>query len=228
MKTPKNKKPFVLKAVIFDKDGVLMLTETIYHKAYQDILAQFGIKKEYTWDMHRKRNGMPTAETFFYLKKEFGFKISLGDFLPVYRNRYTELMQDGLVVPDGVHELLDSLKMANIPVAIATGGSRESTDMTLEKTGLAEYFDIVITSSDVANGKPDPEIFLLAAKRLGIKAHNCLVIGDSVNDILGGKAAGMKVIGLIDRSYSRDTALAVPDIEVVSMKEITIEMMKEL
>ena len=219
----------MIEAVIFDKDGVLMLTELIYHKAYQDALRHFGARGEYTWEEHRKRSGMRTSETFLVLRKKFGLTISLDEFIPEYRKRYTDLiMAEGLTVPEGVRELLFALKKINMPISIATGGSRKSTDLTLEKTGLASEFEIVVTSDDVAKGKPDPEIFLLAAKRMGVPPHKCLVIGDSINDVLGAKAAGMKVIAITDDFYSRDPELALPDIEVNEFKEITLEMLKSI
>jgi HAD superfamily hydrolase (TIGR01509 family) len=219
----------MIEAIIFDKDGVLMLTELIYHRAYQDALRHFGAKGEYTWEEHRKRNGMPTSETFLMLRNKFGLTISLDDFLLEYRKRYTDIiMSEGLVVPEGVRELLFELKKNNMPISIATGGSRKSTNLTLEKTGLTSEFEIVVTSDEVAKGKPDPEIFLLAAERMGIEAHKCLVIGDSINDVLGAKAAGMKAIAITDDFYSRDPELALPDIEVKEFKEITLEMIKSL
>lgn len=219
----------MIKAVIFDKDGVLMLTEPIYHRAFQDILKKYDAKGVYTWEQHRKVSGKPTTEVILALKEMFGLKFSVDEFIVEYRNRYkTIFIEDGLEVPQGVRELLTALKKKGMPVAIATGASRESTNLTLEKTGLASEFSVVCTSSDVAKGKPDPEIFLLAAERLGVNPHNCLVIGDSVNDVLGAKAAGMKVIAITDKSYSRDPLLASPDLEVQSMKEITLETIQSL
>ncbi|MEX2007280.1 MAG: HAD family phosphatase, partial [Candidatus Levyibacteriota bacterium] len=187
------------KAVIFDKDGVLMLTEPLYHRAYQGALDHFGAIGLYDWDTHRKRNGMPATETYFFLRKKYKVKASLPDFLAEFRKRYKKfMMSEELEVPEGVRELLSALKKADIKVAIATSGHRESTAMTLEKTRLSEEFGTIITSDDVAKGKPDPEIFLLAAERLGVSPKECLVIGDSINDVLGAKSAGMKVIAITD------------------------------
>ena len=219
----------MIEAVIFDKDGVLMLTELIYHRAYQDAIRHFGAEGEYDWETHRKRNGTPTSETFLMLRKKFGLTISLDEFLAEYRKRYTDLfMSEGLVVPEGVREMISELKKIHMPISIATGGSRKSTSLTLEKTGLAGEFEIVVTSDEVAKGKPDPEIFLLAAERMGVTPHKCLVIGDSINDVLGAKAAGMKVIAITDDFYSRDPELASPDLEVKEFKEITLEMIKSI
>lgn len=220
----------MIEAIIFDKDGVLMLTELIYHRSYQETLTYFGVNgAEYDWDVHSRMNGTPTSERFLFLKKMFGLKISFDEFLPEYRKRYTDIiMSEGLTVPEGVRELIGVLKEANMPIAIATGGSRESTAMTLEKTKLTGLFEAVITSTDVAKGKPDPEIFFLAAQRMGVPPHNCLVIGDSINDVLGAKSAGMKVIAITDKSYIEDPELASPDLEVKEFKEITLEMIKSL
>lgn len=216
-------------AVIFDKDGVLMLTETVWHRAFQDTLKLYGIDKEYTWEEHQKISGKPTFEVVENLRKEYGLTAPIHEYVEKYRARYKEIFrEDGVEVPEGVKELLKKLKEEDIKVAIGTGSSRESCDLTLEKTGLAEFFDVVITSSDVAQSKPHPETFLLAARGINMQPDQCVVIGDSINDVLGARSAGMKVIAITDKSYIEDPELASPDLEVKGFKEITVEMIKNV
>ncbi len=220
----------MINAVIFDKDGVLMLTEDIYYQAHLSTLDYFGVDgKKYTWKMHAQRSGTPTSERFLFLKNKFDLKMSFNKYYLQYKKRYLENMTErGLIVPDGVFNLLNYFKKVKMPIAVATGGVRENASLTLEKTNLIDFFDVVVTSSDVAKGKPDPETFLLAASRLGVNPKDCVVIGDSVNDVLGAKAAGMKMIAITDKSYSENPALALPDVEVKEFKEITIDMIKSL
>ncbi len=219
----------MIKAVIFDKDGVLMLTEEIYFNAFRDAVKKYGGNKEYTWEDHYSYIGTPTTETFFAVRKKYGLTVSFDEFADTYRGIYRKTIEEeGLQSIAGVKELLDSLKKENIPFAIGTGSTAKSTELTLKKTGLLRYFDIAVTADDVAKGKPDPETFILAAKKLGIELHDCVVIGDSINDVLAAKSAGMKMIAITDKSYIEDPDLASPDLEVKEFKDITIEMIKSL
>ncbi len=219
----------MIKAVIFDKDGVLMLTEEIYFRAFRDTVKKYGGNKEFTWEDHYHYIGTPTSETFFAVREKYGLTVSFDEFVETYRRGYRKIIEEeGLKSPTGVKELLDSLKKENIPFAIGTGGGAKSTELTLRKAGLFEYFNIFVTADDVANGKPDPETFFLAAKKLGVKPDDCVVIGDAINDVLAAKSAGMKMIAITDKSYIEDPNLASPDLEVKEFKEITIEMIKSL
>ncbi len=217
----------MIKAVIFDKDGVLVLTEEIYFRAWRDAMKKFGANKEFTWEHHYQYIGVPNSETFFAIREEYGMRVSYDEFVNDYRNRYREIFEiEGLEAVKGVRELLDALKKENIPFAISTAGSLKSSEMILRKVGIFDYFKIIVTSDDYSRGKPDPEPFLLAAKKLGVNPHECVVIGDAINDVLAAKSAGMKVIAITDKSYIEDPELASPDLEVKEFKEITLEMIK--
>lgn len=219
----------MIKAVIFDKDGVLMITEPIYFKYYKASIKYFGGIGNYTWDLHKSFTGYTSAEKFEVIKKKFKLKVSLDEFLKEYRSRYFEVInKEGIEVPKGVKEFLELLKRKKIKRAVGTGGHGINVKLTLTKTGLIDNFDVIITADDVAKGKPDPETFLLAAKKLGVKPKDCVVVGDSLNDVLGGKSAGMKVIAIVDPEYSEDPALASPDLEVSSLSEVTFEKLNSL
>ena len=219
----------MIKAVIFDKDGTLMLTEEIYFRTFRDAVKKYGGKREYVWEDHVNYIGTPTTETFLDVRKKFGLTTSFDEFAQTYREGYKKAFEEeGLVPVEGVKELLDTLKKEKIPFAIGTGSVAKSTEFTLRKAGLFEYFDIIVTASDVAKGKPDPETFLLTAKKLRVNPHECLVIGDAINDVLAAKSAGMKIIAITDKSYIEDPDLASPDLEVKEFKDITIEMIKSL
>lgn len=217
------------KAVIFDKDGVLVLTEEIYFRAWRDSMHKFGTKKEFKWEHHYQYIGVPTSETFFSIRNEYGLTVSFDEFVKDYRNGYREIFEkEGLNSVEGVESMLKNLKTQNIPYAIGTGGGFKSTRLTLKKAGIEKYFDVIVTADDVSQGKPHPETFLMAAEKLGINPHDCVVIGDSINDVLGAKSAGMKMIAITDKSYIEDPDLASPDLEVKKFSDITIEMIKSI
>lgn len=219
----------MIKAVIFDKDGVLILTEEIYFRAFRDAVKKYGGNKEFTWEDHYYYIGTPTSETFFAVREKYGLTVSFDEFVEVYRSDYRKIIEEeGIKSVEGVRELLDSLKKENIPFAIGTGSNAKGSEFTLKKGGLFEDFDVVITADDVAKGKPNPETFLLAAKKLGVNPSECVVIGDAINDVLAAKSAGMKMIAITDKSYIEDRDLASPDLEVKEFKDITIQMIKSL
>lgn len=219
----------MIEAIILDKDGVLVLTEEIYFRAFRDSVKKFGGNKDFIWEHHYQYIGVPTSETFFAIRKEYGLTVNFEEFVGDYRRGYRVIIdREGLAAAPGVVAFLEKLKKEKIPFAIGTGGRRESTKQILERTGLYKYFSIIITADDVAQGKPHPETFLLAAQDLNVRPHNCVVIGDSINDVLGAKSAGMKVIAITDKSYIEDPNLASPDLEVKKFSDITINMIKSL
>jgi HAD superfamily hydrolase (TIGR01509 family) len=91
---------------------------------------------------------------------------------------------------------LEALEKAGIPKAIATSAPRANVDFTLEKTGTGKYFKTILDEAFVSKGKPDPEIYLLTAKAVGLPPQNCIVIEDSLSGVKAGKGAGCKVIGI--------------------------------
>lgn len=221
------KPPF--QAVIFDKDGVLMLTEQVYFQAYKDTISFFEGLDGYSWEYHQKHMGNLSSEKFLEVRKDYSLETNLNDFSAEYRRRYLQIFEnDGVAVPEGVKEFLELLKKANIKSAIVTGSSKRNADLTLEKTGLISKFDAVITGDDVSVGKPHPEGFLLAAERLRVDPAECLVIGDALNDIVAARAAGMKVLAIIDADYTRDPELAKPDMEVHSLTTVNLDTLKRL
>jgi len=219
----------MLEAVIFDKDGVLVLTEEVYFRAFRDTVKKFGGEPEFKWDDHYYYIGVPTSETFFAVREKYGLRVNLDTFVEEYRREYRRIFEEeGLSATDGVEEFLTLLKQEKIKYAVGTGGARQSTELTLKKAGIYDYFNVIITADDVARGKPDPETFFLAAKGLGADPRGCVVIGGSINDVLAAKSAGMSVIAITDKSYIKDPSLASPDLEVKAFKEITVEMVKSL
>jgi HAD superfamily hydrolase (TIGR01549 family) len=217
-----------LKAVIFDKDGVLINSEQIYFQAYKDSINKFS-GTEFTWEDHMKYMGTSVADRFGVIRKKYKLRVSLDVFKNDYRSNFKKIAQArGIYVLPGVKMLLNSLKKSGIKYAIVTGSSRETAQFTLSMARLYDKFETIVTADDVAKGKPDPEPFILAAKKLGVNNHECLAVGDSINDTLGAKSAGMKVLAVTDANYSEDLELAVPDLMVSSLAGVTIEKLKSL
>lgn len=219
-----------LEAAIFDKDGVLVLTEGTYHQANKQAIKNFGGNdEEYSWEYHKSQMGMQSSERFLVIKKDFELRVRRNTYLNWYRERYRKIFEeDGLVVPDGVRELLADLKSNKIKLAVATGATVATTTWQLEKIGLAGQFDAIVTAEQVSRGKPHPDVFLKAAESLQVERERCAVFEDAMNGVIAAKAAGMKVVAVVDQDYQRDPKLAVPDLEVNSLKQVSVPLLKGL
>ena len=186
---------FEIKAAIFDLDGT-MLDNNLYHlRAWKKYLEGKGRKisdEEYNANINGRTNkdvirylfgsGLNDEETLNYsLEKEAVYReLYLADIKPV----------------NGLIDLLKFFHDRKIPMAIATSGIQVNIDFMFEHIPVRKYFQAVINSSHIRTGKPDPEIFLKAAKELGIPANHCLVFEDSIVGVTAAHAAGMKVVAL--------------------------------
>lgn len=193
---------FPFRAALFDKDGVLMDTEKTYYDADLEAIARFGRRVgEFTWEGHLQLAGKKGSERFEVYKRDFGVTCSLQEFNQFRRKIYNGVFErDGIPVPEGVREFVELSKLAGVRMAVVTGASKASTEDTLRRTGLLASFEQVVTSDDVKKGKPDPECYLLGASMLGILPGQCLAIGDAVNDFIACRAAGIKVVGVVNSS----------------------------
>lgn len=175
-------------AALFDLDGVLVDTEPEYTRIWSSI-----------------DQAEPTGvEDFAHKIKGMTLQRILSTYFPKLgqEERVKELLAEreltmNYPVFEGVIDLLKSLRADGIPAAIVTSSNNAKMDRLFEMhNGFREYFDVVITDSDVSHGKPDPECYLLAAKRLNVPAEQCYVFEDSINGARAGRAAGAVVIGL--------------------------------
>lgn len=216
----------MLKAVIFDKDGVLIDTETLISESIDATFQNYGSTRHYNVADRVKHGGMSAKKTFPILKEEYDLKGEVEEMITYYQEFYTGLLEErGVVVPDGVVQLLTELQENGVKLAVGTGSPRFRTEMTLGD--LASFFEAIVTCDDVDNPKPAPDMFLKAAKLLGVDPSECIVVGDSKNDANGARSAGMK---FIFRSIlvPRDVLEFEPDMTVATMAELTLEKIKKL
>lgn len=176
-------------------DGVLVDTEPIYIDITHRYLSGLGadIPKAELYSSV----GIPTEITLIRLKSEYRLTESVAQLTAEEaraRNRRFFEMKSYPII-DGVVELLDELKEAGFPCAIASSSSHEMISLILSRTGLAKYFDELVSGDDVPNGKPAPDIFLKAADSLSVAPSACTVIEDSPHGVKGANSAGMKTVG---------------------------------
>ena len=176
-------------AVIFDMDGTLHDTETIYDRAQRDAATALGYSvSDAFW---HSLIGIPGIESDAMLRAHLGPDFPFDRFDRDYCARRDAMLADGVTWKPGVGDILDDLAARGVPVAVATSASRRTAEIHLARSGLRARFEIVVTRDDVARGKPHPDPFLLAAASLAIAPEHCLVIEDAFTGIRAAHAAGM-------------------------------------
>lgn len=182
-------------AAIFDMDGLLLDTERVCMRVFQE--ACEVQKLPFYEDVYLSIIGRNAAGIEAIFRKAYGNE--LDRLHQEWRTRYNAVvMHEAIPVKNGVVELLEWLKEQNLPTAVATSTAKEVAKIKLELAGLSKYFDNITTGCEVSNGKPDPEIYLLAANRLNIEPTKCLAFEDSNNGVKAAVAANMPTFQIPD------------------------------
>ena len=181
-------------AVIFDCDGTLVDSMPAHFDAWCDALALHGAGGVFKEDVFFAMGGRPTMDIVVELNDEYNLKLDPSAVAFAKREAFLKRLQLVTLI-DEVAEFAEGLR-GKIPMAIATGGTRMVVEKTLKAVGISDWFDEVVTADDVADGKPAPDIFLRAAKLLGVAPERCLVLEDAPAGILAAQRAGMQVIAI--------------------------------
>lgn len=188
----------MIKAVIFDLDGTLIDTEKYYRINWPKAFEHFGYKMSDEQYLSIRSLGKP----FIYetLKNYSGDPNFDYDSVVAYRTKLMEesLNQNGIELKKGASELLSFLKNKGITIAIATASPVERARTYLEKTGIQNYFDRIISARNMKEGKPSPDVYQFAVKELGLTAEECIAVEDSPNGVLSASRASLKVIMVPD------------------------------
>src|SRR5437899_1937487 len=162
-------KPFSqggIRAVVFDLDGLMVDSESLFFQVAERLLARRG--REFTHELMRRMLGLRGPEGLLLMKTEHGLEESSDALAEESRQLFYDLMPDGLRVMPGLMALLAILDIGGLPKSVATSSSRRYTERVLDHFGLRSRFEFLLTAEDVTRGKPDPEIYRLAASRFGL------------------------------------------------------------
>ena len=184
----------MIKAIIFDMDGVLVDSEPFHIEIEkkQFLLNQISISDE----EHHQYMGVASDVMWRKIAGRHLLNITvekLAEQNRIESIRYFTELEEIPVMP-GLVDLLEKLSSKNYPMAVASSSYPEIIKIILEKTGLRKYFDVVVSSQEAGKSKPEPDVFLLAARKLGIPSKDCLVVEDSANGIKAAQAAGMSCV----------------------------------
>jgi len=211
----------VIEAVVFDLDGVLLDSEQLWDKAREQLARERGGR----WHDQAQRDmmGMSSLEWSRYMHETIGLPEPPEEISREVVERLTALYRERLPAIPGAKEAVERLA-ADYKLGLASSSNRELIDLALELLGVAHLFAATVSSEEVAHGKPAPDVYLEAARRLGIEPARAAAVEDSQNGILAAKAAGMRVIAIPNRHFPPDEqALARADVTLGSLAELTAE-----
>jgi HAD superfamily hydrolase (TIGR01509 family) len=206
-------------AVVFDLDGVLIQSEEVLDEVRERYTRERGGR--YDAEIQRAMMGMSSTEWSRFLHETAG----ISDAPEEINHAVVQLMlaayREHLPLVDGAVEAVQRLAAA-FPLAVASSSNRPLIDAVLDAAGLEAYFAATVSSEEVAHGKPAPDVYLEAARRLGAEATRCAAVEDSHGGIRSAKAAGMRVIAIPNATYPPDEeALAQADVVLRSLAELT-------
>ncbi len=179
-------------AVIFDCDGTLVDSMPAHFEAWCQALAMHGAGGVFREDVFFAMGGRPSTDIVEELNSEYGLKLNPDTIAMAKREAFLKRLHS-ITLIDEVATFAESLR-GRVPMAIATGSNRMVVEKTLQAVGINDWFDEVVSSEDVKEGKPAPDVFLRAAELLGVPPEKCLVLEDAPAGILAAQRAGMKVV----------------------------------
>jgi beta-phosphoglucomutase-like phosphatase (HAD superfamily) len=186
-----------LRAVVFDMDGLILDTEPLALRAWAECAAALGVAFDEALGL--RMVGRNFADCGELLRDTYAAPYPVDAVLERWHATYDAIVaRDGVALKAGVGEILDWLDEARLPRAVATSTRRERARAKLAHAAVLERFDTVVGGDDVARGKPAPDIYLEAARRLGVAPGHCLVLEDSEPGVRAGLAAGMAVVMVPD------------------------------
>ncbi|MFE9004669.1 HAD family hydrolase [Streptomyces sp. NPDC007875] len=181
-------------AVIFDLDGTLVDSEPLYYEAGRRTLERYGISG-FTWEEHSRFIGIGTRETLETLRDRYGIEAPVEELLAVKNRHYLELAAATEIFP-AMRTFVERLRAAGHPLAVASGSSRSAIETALKATGLDALLPVYVSAEDVGRGKPEPDVFLAAARLLSVDPGRCVVVEDAGPGVEAARRAGMRCIAV--------------------------------
>jgi HAD superfamily hydrolase (TIGR01509 family) len=213
--------PSEIAAVVFDMDGVLLDSEQLWDEVREELARERGGR----WHERAQADmmGMSSPEWSRYMHDVIGLAESPEEINAEVVRRLLARYRESLPLVDGAIEAVDRLA-SHWPLGVASSSNREVIDAVLDAAGIADRFAATVSSEEVARGKPAPDVYLEAARRLGVDASASAAVEDSRNGIRSAHAAGMRVVAIPNPHYPpSDEALADADVVLESLDELTPE-----
>jgi HAD superfamily hydrolase (TIGR01509 family) len=214
----------VIEAVVFDLDGVIVDSEQVWDDVREAYTREAG--GTYTASATRDMMGMSSVEWSRYMAESLGVPGTPEEINAAIVERMLERYGEA---PPLIPGAVDAVRRcaARWPLAVASSSNPELIEVVLDAAGLHDVIPVVVSSQEVARGKPAPDVYVEAARRLGVDPHACAAVEDSHNGIRSAKAAGMRVIAIPNPHFPPDPeALAHADIVLRSIAELTVAVIE--
>ena len=182
---------------IFDCDGTLVDTMPLHYRAWDEAMRRAGLREQLSEDLFYSLGGVPTLRVAYLLGRHYGLALDPERVFHEKESLFLEMQGEMEVIGP----VVDFARQwyGRVPLSVASGGPRPIVLRTLELMGIASLFPVLVTPEDVAHGKPAPDMFLLAAQRMGVEPNRCLVFEDAEPGIQAAEAAGMRWVHVPSR-----------------------------
>lgn len=206
----------MIKAVVFDMDGLLIDSEPFWREAEKKALEKIGIpvKKEITSETMGVR--IDALVEYWFKRYPWEGPSKKDVEIDIIRRVISMIRKEGELMP-GAREVLEKFKNMNLPMAIASSSPMEIISSVLERTLISQYISVVHSAEDELFGKPHPAVYIGASKKLGVEASRCVAFEDSPNGVISAKSAGMKCIAVPSLGVERDKAMGKADLVINSL-----------
>lgn len=209
-----------IKGVIFDLDGTLVDSMWVWEKIDKDYLEKHG--HAVPLNLKDSINHLSFEETARYFKDTFNLKDSIDTIINDWTTMAYHHYSENIFLKDGALDFLKKLKSLGIKIGLATSNSLPLLEVVLKNNNIYSYFDSITTTSEVSRGKDNPDVYLLAAKKLGINPYDCVVFEDIIPAIIGAKAANMKTVAIYDTyaENDRSSLISLADYYIINYNEV--------
>jgi HAD superfamily hydrolase (TIGR01509 family) len=213
-------------AVVFDLDGVLIDSESIWDRVREAYVESVG--GAWREDSQRVMMGMSTQEWSSYLTRELGVPARPPEVAAAVIAGVASAYGDRPPLLPGAQQAVRALA-AHYPLGLASSSPRRLIEVVLRAAGLADAFSAVVSTEELSRGKPAPDVYLEAARRLGVEPHRCVAVEDSSSGLRAAAAAGMRVVAIPNRRYPPDPeALGLADVSLPDIASLTAAIVAAL
>jgi len=212
-----------IRAILWDMDGVIVDTAPYHLKAWQQVFQKRGVnftEEDFKRNFGR-RNDTIIRDTLGEALLQSEINAIISEKEPIFRN----VVKKNIKSFPGAIKLLKSLRKHGFKMALASSATIENIELLIQGLGIENYFNTIVSGRDVAEGKPSPQVFLLAAKKLGVAPENCIVIEDAVAGVTAAKRAGMHCLAVTNTHPRQSFNEA--DLVVDSLETITVNNLEE-
>ena len=217
-----------MKAVIFDMDGVLVDNLGYNTVAFNELLFKYGVHLDEAY--RKKTRGRSLRDQIQMWREDFGIKGEIDplDFSKKALAIQLKLAEENIKPDEDLQKLISELKKNKIKLGVATSSTTDRAEILLDLVEVRDKLDVLVTSEDVEKHKPNPEIFLKAAEKLGVNPDECVVFEDALNGIQAANAAGMKSIAFLTKYATKEDFEGLVDFTIKNFSEIDVSKLKSL